>query len=231
MNRPGQCRTDGRGFTLIELLVVIAIIAILAAILFPVFSRAKAKAQQTVCLSNMKQQLLGMLMYVQDNDEVWPLLATHGAAPDGEPCSQYWYPIAVSPYLRNEVIWACPTQSAPALNKGLANDPGQVPTDWWYWYPMHQMVNSYVLGGFAGGPTADCEIECPSTTLVALDFHAEDVERPFGWGGHSNEAWEPQILATRIHNEGSNITWADGHVKWIKSTALHTGMWTLDCSD
>ncbi len=61
-----------RGFTLIELLVVIAIIAILAAIMFPVFAQAREKARQTSCLSNVKQETLGLLMYVQDYDETWP---------------------------------------------------------------------------------------------------------------------------------------------------------------
>lgn len=67
-----HCRTN-RGFTLIELLVVIAIIAILAAILFPVFAQARAKARQTSCLSNQKQLATGILMYTQDYDEVLPL--------------------------------------------------------------------------------------------------------------------------------------------------------------
>ncbi len=61
------------GFTLIELLVVIAIIAILAAILFPVFARAKAKAKQASCLSNVKQQALGVIMYLADYDEMFPM--------------------------------------------------------------------------------------------------------------------------------------------------------------
>ncbi len=69
-----------KGFTLIELLVVIAIIAILAAILFPVFARAREKARQTSCLSNIKQLTLGVQMYVQDFDERFPpLLCTDGA--------------------------------------------------------------------------------------------------------------------------------------------------------
>src|SRR5947199_6074576 len=65
--------TDRRGFTLIELLVVIAIIAILAAILFPVFAQAREKARQTTCTSNIKQLLLGVLMYAQDYDESFPI--------------------------------------------------------------------------------------------------------------------------------------------------------------
>ncbi len=68
--------TGRKGFTLIELLVVIAIIAILAAILFPVFSKARAKAQQTACLSNIKQVDLALLMYVSDWDSTFPTRST-----------------------------------------------------------------------------------------------------------------------------------------------------------
>src|SRR5947208_16218835 len=67
-----SARTQKRGFTLIELLVVIAIIAILAAILFPVFAQAREKARQTTCLSNLKQLGLGFRMYLQDYDDTFP---------------------------------------------------------------------------------------------------------------------------------------------------------------
>ena len=99
-----------RGFTLIELLVVIAIIAILAAILFPVFARAREKARQTSCLSNLKQIGLGILMYAQDYDEV--LVRSEGyrafaelSTPTGR-C--YWF-MRVQPYIKNSQIFSCPS--------------------------------------------------------------------------------------------------------------------------
>ena len=92
-----------RGFTLIELLVVIAIIAILAAILFPVFARARAKARQTSCQSNLKQIALAHMMYVQDYDERflygWNALYS---------CSDTWSGF-LQPYVKNEGIFNCPT--------------------------------------------------------------------------------------------------------------------------
>jgi prepilin-type N-terminal cleavage/methylation domain-containing protein/prepilin-type processing-associated H-X9-DG protein len=92
-----------RGFTLIELLVVIAIIAILASILFPVFSRARAKARQTKCLSNVRQILTGIEMYAQDNDEGYPYGFTRG------PWEPFWDDV-IQPYLRSRDILWCPDQ-------------------------------------------------------------------------------------------------------------------------
>src|SRR6056297_1773437 len=92
------------GFTLIELLVVIAIIAILAAILFPVFARAREKARQTSCLSNLKQIGLAEKMYESDYDEVTGSYSSHpGAAAD------YSYHDIFDPYLKNDQIKLCPS--------------------------------------------------------------------------------------------------------------------------
>ena len=98
------------GFTLIELLVVIAIIAILAAILFPVFAKAREKARQTSCLSNVKQICLGIHMYAQDYDEKLPaVLFNWGAGTCSGTMtrsgSQYPWRSAIYPYIKNEQIW------------------------------------------------------------------------------------------------------------------------------
>jgi prepilin-type N-terminal cleavage/methylation domain-containing protein len=104
-----------RAFTLIELLVVIAIIAILAAILFPVFAQAREKARATTCLSNLKQQGLGAMMYAQDYDETimpfWYVDAPYTGQPFPQRTTYY---LLIQPYIKNWQIFKCP--SAPLQN-------------------------------------------------------------------------------------------------------------------
>lgn len=97
-------------FTLIELLVVIAIIAILSAILFPVFARAREQARKSACLSNLKQIGIGVMMYVQDYDETYPV--AYLAVPASDQMSgytaSYWFNV-LQPYTKNRQVWFCPT--------------------------------------------------------------------------------------------------------------------------
>jgi prepilin-type N-terminal cleavage/methylation domain-containing protein len=97
-----------RGFTLIELLVVIAIIAILAAILFPVFARAREKARQSSCQSNLKQLSLGVLMYMQDYDGRSPFGWT---TYEGNTALAYRWRDAIQPYIKNTQILVCPSNA------------------------------------------------------------------------------------------------------------------------
>src|SRR5215510_12645517 len=101
--------TGTNGFTLIELLVVIAIIAILAAILFPVFAQAREKARQATCLSNMKQWSIGTKMYLSDYDDtvvpcyLYTVHSSYGTQPKGKPVLQWWSDL-LNPYVKNDKV-------------------------------------------------------------------------------------------------------------------------------
>src|SRR6195256_2934245 len=100
-----------RGFTLIELLVVIAIIAILAAILFPVFAQARAKARQASCTSNVKQMSLGVMMYIQDYDETFPFWNwgdSYGSGTLHPNHFESFWANAIYPYVKNGQVYTCP---------------------------------------------------------------------------------------------------------------------------
>lgn len=107
--------SNPKGFTLIELLVVIAIIAILAAILFPVFAKVREKARQTSCLSNEKQLGLGLMQYVQDNDETEPM-PSNGGSPEYWACG---WASTIYPYVKSTAVFKCPddntTATAPSV--------------------------------------------------------------------------------------------------------------------
>ncbi len=217
--------TQRRGFTLIELLVVIAIIAILAAILFPVFARAREKARQTNCLNNVKQLALGMLMYAQDYDEKLSSIAgsgsgancpgfmTQNATLDGFNWSTggtygYWmgWATGILPYVKNFQIYQCPS------------------TDYQYPDPAADANTRY---GVAYGLQADCP-NAAMTGLVDL-FDAPQKVASFarpaetgmifekGAGGGNQYVLSTQYYACRIsHNDGMNIAFVDGHAKWMK---------------
>ena len=182
-----------KGFTLIKLLVVIAIIAILAAILFPVFAKAREKARQTSCLANTKQICLGLLMYAQDYDEKFPRCAM-GPNP---PCFVWWD--LVQPYLKNTQIYQCPSRSANARGYGM----------------------NYSLAAYGGGcPLA--AVGRPAETLLTGEIDADKIVFwPSFGGGGAGQPFE--LYTSQIHNEGQNVGWADGHGKWMKRVSLEEG--------
>jgi prepilin-type N-terminal cleavage/methylation domain-containing protein len=109
------------GFTLIELLVVIAIIAILAAILFPVFAQAREKARQTACVSNMRQIGIGLNMYVQDNDEMYPGALQQLATINGGTDARQPLDRQLNPYIKNDQLWFCPSDHQPRVSAAAGN--------------------------------------------------------------------------------------------------------------
>ncbi len=182
------------GFTLIELLVVIAIIAILAAILFPVFARARAKAMQNTCLSNLKQLGLAQLMYSEDHDG-WHACGEINVAGVGWRCWTY----KVLPYVKNDGIYMCPSDPVAT---GSAS---------------YQLASSY-----ANNETGNMGIITGGGAWRYVNFRkiALPVERMMiteSISGHYFYHCGPPNPADRIakwHNEGSNMVFTDGHAKW-----------------
>jgi len=223
-----------KAFNLIELLVVIAIIAILAAILFPVFGRARENARRSSCQSNLKQIGLGLVQYSQDYDERLPL---------GKDSSNYriWID-RIDPYVKNSQVGICPSQSETT---------GSTPPT--YDIYITQYFNrplSYVMNNVYWNTTPDIgllvgaaipSIEDTSGTVWAADgsrgpsaqFDDYQLSGSGGTGGGGlqvnltaqppyidSDSGNNQGAFTGRHFEGANILFVDGHVKWLKLSNL-----------
>ena len=205
-----------KGFTLIELLVVIAIIAILAAILFPVFARAREKARQTSCLSNIKQLGLGALMYAQDYDErMMPRYYRYDPAVAGGP---NWCDHLLQPYVKNTQIIRCP--STEERSYGYAQD-------FLNWCklasiqsPAETVMICDVKRGFnsSGGQSFDLSVRRPSTFGDPPAKPDTDADE---WPIPGDPIYAPR--ARGLHNEGCNVGFCDGHAKWQKTDAFFYG--------
>jgi prepilin-type N-terminal cleavage/methylation domain-containing protein/prepilin-type processing-associated H-X9-DG protein len=224
-----------RGFTLIELLVVIAIIAILAAILFPVFAQAREKARSSGCLSNGKQIALAISMYAQDYDETFPNSIVLAGTP-----AETWWADVVQPYIKTGNkggILTCPSASsagyAYSFNqamsaKGLAfanapadtvltADAAQVPK---LKDPVHALprANPYFIYTLPAGqnlwlpaPNLTTNVGSGDATM-RQDIVDQDTDTYQGYLRHR-------------HNEGVNATFADGHAKYVRKGAFKLKQW------
>ena len=195
-----------KGFTLIELLVVIAIIAILAAILFPVFARAREKARQTSCLSNLKQIALATVAYAQDYDEMFPgvrMGANCNTALRTGGLAQH----AIMPYVKNQQIFICPSNKTPPGFCGNCSA---------------EALAALPRAGYALG----CGFHIDGCLELSKIFRPAEL---FMWGDtRGTNFWRPANDQTgcdtgvsKIHNGGINVNFADGHAKWFKADRAH----------
>jgi len=202
-----------KAFTLIELLVVIAIIAILAAVLFPVFAKAREKARQTSCINNCKQLGLAFMQYVQDNDEKLPSSNNYGSD----------WAIHIYPYVKSSGVYACPDDS---LSRTQAEtNQGENPANC---VPVSYCWNSYVAltGLWTGGPVSPWSqntpgakfslLKAPSTTVML--YEGDSSVTPGGQPGIANNWFEPN-QPQGIHNIFSTCSY-DNHGSY--QTAVNT---------
>jgi prepilin-type N-terminal cleavage/methylation domain-containing protein/prepilin-type processing-associated H-X9-DG protein len=228
-------RRKRHAFTLIELLVVIAIIAILAAILFPVFARARENARRASCQSNLKQIGLGLLQYTQDYDERTPRswFGTNGDAskPVGDASDRYKWMDAIYPYIKSEQLFVCPSDTlttdmyANRKNSAYSFRNG-------YRYGSYANNNTYYSNAWNPVARSLASIEAPATTIWAADTtplpapSTNVFTYEISWADIANQQPITNSSPRRLekieerHLETTNVLFCDGHVKSLKLTAL-----------
>jgi len=221
-----------RAFTLIELLVVIAIIAILAAILFPVFAQAKAAAKKTVCLSQTKQVGLGAVMYAGDFDDRMPIPQGGFINAPTAFIIPYWYgamkidftnPSAgwqidpadglLYPYMKNQAIMGCPSATKRSLDGGAVSsyNLGYAANPYIIAYP-----NANAVAPYPTAPPSLTQLAAPAETILISD--AADVITVPSVGLQSTVQLRPPSSGGAptmygVHSQKVNVAWCDGHSK------------------
>jgi len=234
-----QKKNVRQGFTLIELLVVIAIIAILAAILFPVFARARENARRASCQSNLKQIALGVFMYDQDYDEKMPWVHVN-ASGNVSASNPYGWDDALQPYLKSTQIFQCPSEPNPP---GPTNTTTNLSPD-----PTQNGYSDYWFNGMANG-ASDATFNSPASTVLigdGINYTSRNLsqgtpgniptvgtcDNTSGPGTRATLPATTSDYSAARHLTGANVAFADGHVKWEKgvsdSSPMAAGIYDCD---
>jgi prepilin-type N-terminal cleavage/methylation domain-containing protein/prepilin-type processing-associated H-X9-DG protein len=242
-------KSEVKGFTLIELLVVLAIIGILAAILFPVFARARENARRASCMSNMKQMGMGVLQYIQDYDEHYPI-AWYGANPDdntisykqtqpGTPGYQFatygasdsvgvghwitWMDL-IYPYVKSVQLFECPSfnETSYTNSHGL-----QYQMNGAYSNAVTTNYTSTSIYSYATGQYGNAILHNGTSASAILRpsetlmiFEARGNYCAYGLMGEASFLPTNGQTALEPHLEGMNLVFGDGHVKWESSSQI-----------
>jgi prepilin-type N-terminal cleavage/methylation domain-containing protein/prepilin-type processing-associated H-X9-DG protein len=231
-----------KGFTLIELLVVIAIIAILAAILFPVFAQAKEAAKKISCLSNMKEIGLAHLLYANDYDDTYvePFIDPPAYSGYTYPTTHSWL-YAIQPYIKSTQLMKCPdNQYAAALDIDLEPEPISycyLDDPWWQGYGARaSRAAGQITSPADEAQTGECRFPYPDMSFRSVDagtnyaYYYNSLDYTAGgsldgWtfsgiGGWGSSATKPNIGPVQIHGGGtSNWQFFDGHAKSFRLDA------------
>jgi prepilin-type N-terminal cleavage/methylation domain-containing protein/prepilin-type processing-associated H-X9-DG protein len=228
-------RSISRAFTLIELLVVIAIIAILAAILFPVFAQAREKARSTACLSNLKQIGTATQMYLQDYDERLffrastssPSVSRSGAiVPSNQALWQVYWWNALMPYIKNQQIFTCPSDRNPTLSKDVNGNA---------------VIKRSYIAIRAAEAMGLAQIDFPAEVLIFVDKWDQTAGpnptaigdswiEPFNGDFDYYPTYGRMALAGDRHEGGLNGSFFDGHAKWLKGQSIGISKNLTGCS-
>jgi prepilin-type N-terminal cleavage/methylation domain-containing protein/prepilin-type processing-associated H-X9-DG protein len=220
------------GFTLIELLVVIAIISLLAAILFPVFARARENARRSSCASNLKQLALGVMMYAQDNDGRVPPTNSLDTIWSG---GQGW--AILGSYIKSTQVLLCPnsylTSGTPASKRQTYGIASAFTVSLNNVYAMSDQFKVFPLDGIpCPSKTAMLGETSPAATGAVPGNPDNPANCPSVWHANPFTAGGSAVFSTADrcnsmanlhqtrHFDGSNYAYLDGHVKWVKSSAV-----------
>jgi prepilin-type N-terminal cleavage/methylation domain-containing protein/prepilin-type processing-associated H-X9-DG protein len=230
-------QSSRRGFTLIELLVVIAIIAVLAAILFPVFAQAREKARQASCTSNLRQIGLAFAQYSIDYDERLPDRRDLKASlpggympwnnwPTSDPRGG-WAILVLDPYVKNAGIWSCPSIAGSALGESVQvlqriNTTANAPMSrYWLWrfdrggLPMDTIPLDNLWG--KSEPQAVADLRAANNPQAGMPEGPADVELTVDpYFPKTIPTVAPELRGRAVHMGGRNRLFLDGHVKYLR---------------
>jgi prepilin-type N-terminal cleavage/methylation domain-containing protein/prepilin-type processing-associated H-X9-DG protein len=195
-----------KGFTLIEVLVVVAIIGILSAIIFPVFSRAREKSRQATCANNLRQIALATQMYSADNNGKYPFWFNEFRESNPLPSNKpgIGWAVRISPYIKSNAIFQCPTDSVPA-----SDDPDAA---------LIIGQPSFCDYGYNLGLSNESESRfgMPTKTIAFQD----DLPLPAWSMMHTQDERNPDAMR---HSGSANYAFVDGHVKWLPFDSVYGG--------